>query len=884
MSRSPLAVLAVLTAGLLVGCPPRDADTDTELPTGAGLFVEGCPVPGQATARVIADPAARMLGEVAVGGVGDVLLMNEVAAFVITQPGTESTYWYYGGALADAAALRGCEQVTPDLLEDVGLALAQIELTGPTNSRVRAFEATELEVVASGAGGEAAVVRATGVDATHWLVEHTLQQDAIADGGRPFDVPYGVQITVDYVLRPGSSVLEVVVNVVGDASAPEALAGAALLRFADSMEVGGLESSRIGAFGLNVGAAMPWVSASDGDGAMAFAVDGYNLGRLNISGVEIALDLDHVLTQPVTPRGTSWVEGDSYRYFFAVGPSDANSATRHLREVHPDPVRQGSYELVPVSGSVVDALGGAPVPGASVRVEAQLVSGDWSELDWVNADSEGRFELQVAAIDPRWSYRVRVLAPGREPSEPVGVSLTDGAALRLEVPPAGVLSYALRELGGEAMPARLDLTREDGLRRRLHLFGTGDVAIEPGTYTWTASRGFEWASEAGTVTVPPGGAGTIEATLEQVVDTSGFLSVDSHIHSGPSPDSQVPMERQLLVAASHGLDVAMSTDHEAIVGFARALERSGLSAHIGIVSGLEMTASSLEHMTAFPLEPDGTPQGGLVRWYGLDFAEVVQAQRDRGASVVLINHPGYLDTIGWDPLTGEPGVDPTLLGLRPGASLWSWTLDGLELLNGSSPFADGNGRFEMWQGMLNLGHPATAVASSDDHDGTSTGFPRTYFVSSTDDPGAFVEAELVEAFRTGRAFMSAGAFLRVSVEGAGLGALATARDGEVEVALRVDARPDVAVDEVVVYANCDEVARLPTTDPGAVIKLDTTLRLPLEADANLVVAAFGEAPMPVGLPGVGANVPRAMSNAIYVDGDADGAFTAPGGKTCTYGR
>ena len=71
------------------------------------------------------------------------------------------------------------------------------------------------------------------------------------------------------------------------------------------------------------------------------------------------------------------------------------------------------------------------------------------------------------------------------------------------------------------------------------------------------------------------------------------------------------------------------------------------------------------------------------------------------------------------------------------------------------------------------------------------------------------------------------------------GQIPALRDGEVEVALRVDARPDVAVDEVVVYANCDEVARLPTTDPGAVIKLDTTLRLlarvmaaPLDMDGN----------------------------------------------------
>jgi hypothetical protein len=879
--RSPTSFTLALS---LLGSACTGVEPDPEQPTGSGLFVEGCPVAGQATARVIADPAARLRGEVAVGGPGDLVLMNEHAAFVITQPGSESTYWYYGGALADAAALRGCEQLTDDLIDDVGLVLADVEITGFADSRVRAFEGLQAEVVNDGSDGGDAIVRVHGVDATHWLVEHTLQQDAVESGGRAFDVPYGVEITVDYVLAPDLPVLEVRVHVVGDERAPEALAGAVLQRFADRLEVAGLETQRVAALGLNLAAGMPWVTASDGAGAVAFAVDGYNLGRMNISGVEIALDLDHAFSDPVTPQGTSFVEGDTYGVFFAVGATGPNSATRHLRAVHPDPLRLGPYELHPVRGTVVDGLTGQAVAGAQVAVEVSLAEGGWGTLDAVYADAQGKFEVEVAAIDPSWSYRLVARDEGRETAGPVVISPGDERAVALELPPAGVLAYELTDLGGEPIAARLDLVRSDGLPVRLHLFDEGEVALEPGSYTWTASRGWEWAPATGEVVVPAGGVGTIDVVLEHVLDTTGFLSVDSHIHSSPSADSRVPMERQLVIGASHGLDVAMSTDHEVIVGFELALQRSGLEGHIGIVSGLEMTSSALEHMTAFPLEPDGTPQGGLVRWYGLDFEETVQAQRDRGAEIVLINHPSYLDLIGWDPLTGLASLDPTLLGLEQDAVLWSWTLDGLEVMNGTaSPFSSGNGRFDLWQAMLNLGHRATAVASSDDHGGRETGYPRSYFVSSTDDPGAFVEAELVEAFRDGRTFMSAGAFLRVSANGAGLGELATASEGQVDVAVRVDALPGIEVDEVVIYANCDEVARIPADDPAGLIKLETEVRLLLDVDAHLAVAAFGASPMPVGLPPVGPDTPRAMSNAIYVDIGGDGVFSAPGGKNCTYG-
>ena len=66
-------------------------------------------------------------------------------------------------------------------------------------------------------------MRATGTDDIHWLVEHTLINDAADKGGRAFSQPWGTEVVVDYVLEPGSPVevagIEVVYRLSADATA-----------------------------------------------------------------------------------------------------------------------------------------------------------------------------------------------------------------------------------------------------------------------------------------------------------------------------------------------------------------------------------------------------------------------------------------------------------------------------------------------------------------------------------------------------------------------------------------------------------------------------------------------------------------------------------------
>jgi len=194
------------------------------------------------------------------------------------------------------------------------------------------------------------------------------------------------------------------------------------------------------------------------------------------------------------------------------------------------------------------------------------------------------------------------------------------------------------------------------------------------------------------------------------------------------------------------------------------------------------------------------------------------------------------------------------------------------------------GYFDDWMSFLNLGHPVTAVGTTDLHGYDVPGQPRTYFASSTDQPAALDEQEVVASLIAGRALVSDGAFARVEINGtAGLGDLVTDTDGTVDLTVRIEAIPEIDVTHFLVFVNCDEVLKVAASDPGGLLKYEGTLSVPVAADAHLVVAGFGSNRLPRGMDSFDpAGVPRFTTNAIYVDVDGNGLYDPPGGKTCTY--
>lgn len=875
-----------------------DASADADAATTPGpLFTGGCPQPGLVQARLI-DDGTRMEGPSALGGEGDWLLMNEHAAFIVTGMEQRRTYWYYAGIPVDAVALDGCQQAGPEQFDETAFIIGRADLAAVEQSILRGFRAERFDLISDGSDGGEARLRVTGVDDWFWLIELELLSEAVANGSpRPLTSEQGVEITVDYVLEPDASSLRVEVRVRNLLDEPQRLITGLTHFFADGTRTIYAARDRLSFAGFGADLALPWLVASSGTGAWGWAAEGWTTATTNITGVDAMIDGATFLNPPrLGPAGSD--DDTSLSVFhFAVGASDHHSAIAELFRVVDEPLLGVPASASALSGQVVDSATDVPIAGATVDVEAARADGGWGVIDSFVTDADGRFAGEVAAFAGVEAWRLTVASAGRPSPDPVVVDLTSPPEdVTIEMGAAGTIVWSVVDGAGDPIPAKLALWRGDAMVHRLFgAPGGGRWDVPPGTWEIDVTRGLEYAPFSGEIEVSSGQDVVLDVVLERVVDTSGYLSMDGHVHSGPSPDSPVDVPTRLRTLAVEGVEVAVSSDHEAILPWEPWLEASGVDGHVRSVLGSEVTPPIPEHINAwpFPATPDVAPRGDFVQWYGMDLEEIFAAIRARGAQVISLNHPrlgcNWLCLIGYDRITGEPTVDdPTIFGFEPDAELWSWDFDAVEYQNDPSPVLvdparpDATGLFEDWMSFQNHGRRITALGVTDVHGFDAQGVPRNWFEAPTDDPTAFEDGMLVDAILGGRSLVSTGAFARVAIGDATMGDTVTV-DGDVTLSLRVEALEEIDVTHVTVFANCDEVMTVATDDPYAVVKLDTELSFALESDAHVVVLGWGADLLPRNLPQFDpAGVPRFTTNPIFVDADQDGVFTPPGGRSCTY--
>lgn len=856
--------------------------------TGAGLFAHGCPVAGRASARLLTGGDDRLTGPAALGDAGDALLANDRAAFVIQAPDALRTYWYYGGGLIDAAAVADCAQASPEKFGEVALLVARLDLQDFPQSVLRGFRGERMEIVADGRDGQPARVRVHGHDDRFWLVEFELIRRVVQGGGlKTPSGPFGLDVYVDYVLPPDASVLQIETHLVNPTAEVRPYQTATALFLADETENYAMTRTDLSLGGLNLGLQMPWLVAESREGSYALALESAQQGTTNISGTDVLVDLTQAAAGALKPAAGG---GEAMRRMFvSVGAGAADTAVGPLAEVLGFPRRS-------VVSRLVAAGSNSPQAGVLVRAEAETAPGVWKPFDstLTNLDGEARFELWDAGAS--LPMRLRAVSAGENAplSVPADDLPADGRLPDLVVSAPGRLEVAAVDADGAPLPAHVTLERPDAPRLDFWTL-PGVVEAPAGTYDFAVTRGFEHAPFRGTVTLRAGETTHLDAPLPRVVDTRGFLSLDTHVHAAPSPDSRVSLVDRALNAAGVGLEVMISTDHEFVADWRPGIEAAGVGAFVRTFPGEEVTATTPEHTTMYPvpLQPDAR-RGGFVLWYDMGLGEIFAAERDRGAGIRGLNHPrggcNWLCLIDWDRIAGAPHEsDPTRFGLPAEASLWSWDFEQVEYMNGQTPvFAnaarpDETGLFEDWMSFLNHGHRITAMGVTDEHGQDSLGSPRTYFESPTDDPAAVDEAALVAAIREGRAQVSTGAFARVAIGDAGPGDTVTLPAGAGTLQVHLEALPEVDVTRFKVFANCDEVAEVAATAPDEVVKFDGEVPLALPADAHIVVAALGEARFGLGLPDFDpTGIPRVTTNAIYVDADGDGLFTPPGGKACAY--
>ncbi|MBK8253981.1 MAG: PHP domain-containing protein [Polyangiaceae bacterium] len=235
---------------------------------------------------------------------------------------------------------------------------------------------------------------------------------------------------------------------------------------------------------------------------------------------------------------------------------------------------------------------------------------------------------------------------------------------------------------------------------------------------------------------------------------------------------------------------------------------------------------------------------------------------------------------------------------------------------GDEPCSYRPGQVDDFFRYLERGLLATQISSSDGHnDLKEPGYPRTYFLSSTDAPLGLSEDEVVQSLKAGQAFSTYGPFVWSQIDGKTYGQTVKSQAGQnLEMLLDVRTASWFGVDRVEVYMN-GRLVRLyqpnvpvtethdlkgivPLTVPDrdswvVVIAMglkDENLMAPVSVDvpfgevqlSRLAADAFGQLPIlkdffvpPPTLPDWSPIFGYAITNPIYIDVDGNGKYDAP---------
>ncbi|MEZ4360215.1 MAG: CehA/McbA family metallohydrolase [Kofleriaceae bacterium] len=461
--------------------------------------------------------------------------------------------------------------------------------------------------------------------------------------------------------------------------------------------------------------------------------------------------------------------------------------------------------------------------------------------------------LAVAVLDEEGRHApVKVTLVGRFGAEHVGAD-----------PRAFLYSVAL---GERKRPTSFD----GGDRFIENAWTTADgrltATVRPGRYQLVVSRGPEYELIDEPIELAAGGLVTRQLRLTRAFATPGWVAGDFHLHAQPSTDSEVPLELRVETCAAEGLEVATSTDHNFVTDYAPAIARTGLLPWLLGISGMELTPFEMGHFNAYPLRVDpGSTRGGEFLWAGKSPQELFDQLRGPlaarpGHTVVQVNHPrqsvlGYFAQFSIDVATGEPFAPSGLssvfapYGAEFAPENFSYDFDAIEVITGKmqeavhtfrapdplppGPFpdpqpvpgeillgADGRPQFpgvaESWFTLLDRGHTAAAIGTSDTH-GTlfeEPGYARTlvFVGEGKDAQGRFDEADVTAAIFARRTVATNAPFVEVTVPGRD-GRLARIGDtvrtsGAITVDVRVRSPSWAPVDRVILWSNSARVGEV----------------------------------------------------------------------------
>ncbi len=806
--------------------------------------------------------------------VGDYLLENDRIR-VVVQATQRNLFGIgqFGGQIIDADLVRTLPEVERDNFEEWATAI-NIENTA---------HYTGLSVVNDGSDGEAAILRATGVDD---LLDFINPSAVVAGFGFPFpdivddrDLPITIQ--TDYILEPGKNSVRVETTLVNTGATSYAVYlgefingsgeinlwqpaygfGQPLATTSCPTTAPNLCNTVVYA-GFNGGAGVSYGYVHNEPGSTTFTTSGVTVPLLRTEAVAALVGAAPAPTAyTFQPSGSA---GDRFTItrHFIVGDGTVSSVLDTRNEVQ-------CRLTGTLSGTVTQ--GGSPVTGAQVAVLGSAAVGPGglakNVVTHTLTDATGAYSVTL----PPGSYNVMANVQGG-PFEGGGASAVQHAVAitafttatqNMALPATGRLQVTVVDETPAAIPAKVsvvgfdpsadprntqsifgiinnntgvfnDLSR-DGLPfglaqvHFLDLAGdTGVVDLEPGSYRVVASRGPEWSAYVEDIVVTAGVTETVNAQITRVIDSSGFVASDFHVHSIDSPDAQTSRVQRVVSMLAEGAEFYTTSDHDIRTDHAPTVAALGASSLLSTVPGGEITSFDYGHFNAWPMTIDPTKvNGGSVDFCGaapdgFDFpayfayclipADIIAAAHgDPGVDTVQINHiHSHFAIDGSSGLAIDTGLTPPASGVPGGArrldplvtNYFTDTFDALEVWIGDDRgqvFTNFLGRNAGdWFNMLNQGIIRTGIADSDTHSriGGVAAMPRSMVASPTDSPGALAAiADTLSANVNARRSIGTNApMVRVTASATSTGDLGGLELGLPTLIATTDGKVDITVD------------------------------------------------------------------------------------------
>ncbi len=428
---------------------------------------------------------------------------------------------------------------------------------------------------------------------------------------------------------------------------------------------------------------------------------------------------------------------------------------------------------------------------------------------------------------------------------------------------------------------RVDLgVKSDGMiaSRRNVIYtanGRGSILVPEGLYEVWAGRGVEYSADVQRIEIVAGDTAHLVANIRREVQTPGFVCGDMHLHTrtfSGHGDATVP--ERIISCLAEGLEWAVATDHNHHTDYDTVKQTLDMAAPMATTVGNEVS-TPIGHFNAYPLPPSPA----LLPYQLRDARKLFKLIRDMAHDAVIqVNHPRWPGAAYFTELDLDPHF---AISNNP---RWSWDFDAFEILNenrGLGWFAEPDNPISVrqdWFNMLNKGQRFTGVGNSDSHDVEKllAGMPRNYIASSTDDPAAISETELVENIKRHRVSVSRGPYIEFTAnDGVPIGGETRTVDGKVRLHIRVQAAHWVRCDTVRIIGNGEVVQTILLQDQSRTVRFEGTVTLQPTIDTWYIVEATGsksmaplvpDAPVPI--------MPLAFTNPIWVDADGDGRFTA----------